>query len=144
MTLPWTEVNVQLAMAIFNFSAERRKADSLGHFLPLFASVDRPMNVNQTSAAREKWVDRGCSLVAPTPVLIKNDHVCFFHLIRRREFPSRINFRFRRLSQESRPDFLPRRIIVLAFAVVLGTCYKNDAQRWIGLVRIYFLVALGH
>src|SRR3954463_15747048 len=129
MTLPWTEVNVQLAMAIFNFSAERRKADSPGHLLALFASVDRPMNVNQTSAAREKRVHGRRSFIAPTSVLIKNYDVCVIHLIRRREFPRGINFRFGRLSQESRPGFLPRRIIVLAFAVVLGACHKNDAQR---------------
>src|SRR3954470_11260556 len=88
-----TEVDRQLPVTILNLSAKGREADPLGHFFPLFATVDRPMNVNQTPAAREERVDNGRTLIGPVSVMIENDDVRVVELLSVRELPSSVDLR---------------------------------------------------
>src|SRR3954453_16906353 len=103
MSCAGTEVDGQLAMAVLDFSAEGCQADPLGHFFALIATVDRPMDVNQTAAAREERVDKGRTLLGPVSVVIEDDHVRVFELVSVWELPNSVDFRLRRLRQQPGP-----------------------------------------
>ncbi len=123
------ELNVERAVAELRVATAPGEADALREAGRIVAAVDRVMDVNESTAAAEEGIDVASAIGGPIALLVEDHDVRRFEVGGRGPRIGRGNLHAPVYFEKVSPHALPRRVVMFAGAVVLGTRNEHYMQR---------------